>query len=127
MVITDPLTGCYNRRFFDTVIARELKRHSRYEIPLSSSSSTSIASGDQRHVRPRHRRPRACKGEELGRAFTASAAGSGLPPGLGLSVGSALVPSDADVMAVIRTADERMYEEKRGQVPFSKSHPEKGT
>jgi diguanylate cyclase (GGDEF)-like protein len=35
MVITDPLTGCHNRRFFDAVIGRELKRHRRYDIPLS--------------------------------------------------------------------------------------------
>ncbi len=35
MVITDPLTGCHNRRFFDAVIGRELNRHRRYEIPLS--------------------------------------------------------------------------------------------
>ena len=36
MVVTDPLTGCYNRRFFDQVIGRELKRHRRYELPLSA-------------------------------------------------------------------------------------------
>ena len=35
MVTTDPLTGCRNRRFFDDVIGREIKRHRRYEIPLS--------------------------------------------------------------------------------------------
>jgi diguanylate cyclase (GGDEF)-like protein len=35
LVITDPLTGCHNRRFFDEVIARELRRHARYETPLS--------------------------------------------------------------------------------------------
>jgi diguanylate cyclase (GGDEF)-like protein len=35
MVITDPLTGCRNRRFFDEVIGRELQRHRRYGIPLS--------------------------------------------------------------------------------------------
>jgi len=34
-VITDPLTGCRNRRFFDEVIGRELQRHRRYGIPLS--------------------------------------------------------------------------------------------
>jgi diguanylate cyclase (GGDEF)-like protein len=34
-VITDPLTGCHNRRFFDEVIGRELKRHRRYDIPMS--------------------------------------------------------------------------------------------
>jgi len=35
LVITDLLTGCYNRRFFDEVIEREVERHRRYEIPLS--------------------------------------------------------------------------------------------
>jgi diguanylate cyclase (GGDEF)-like protein len=35
LVITDPLTGCRNRRFFDEVIGRELQRHRRYETPLS--------------------------------------------------------------------------------------------
>ena len=33
--ITDPLTHCHNRRFFDEVIGRELQRHDRYTIPLS--------------------------------------------------------------------------------------------
>lgn len=35
LVITDPLTGCRNRRFFDEIIGRELQRHSRYRSPLS--------------------------------------------------------------------------------------------
>jgi diguanylate cyclase (GGDEF)-like protein len=35
LVITDQLTGTRNRRFFHEVIGRELKRHRRYEIPLS--------------------------------------------------------------------------------------------
>lgn len=35
MVITDPLTGTRNRRFFDEVIGRELQRHRRYRAPLS--------------------------------------------------------------------------------------------
>ncbi len=35
MVITDPLTSCRNRRFFDEIIGRELQRHRRYGIPLS--------------------------------------------------------------------------------------------
>ena len=35
LVITDPLTGCRNRRFFHEVIGRELQRHRRYEVPLS--------------------------------------------------------------------------------------------
>jgi diguanylate cyclase (GGDEF)-like protein len=33
--MTDPLTGCYNRRFFDEVSAHELDRHRRYGLPLS--------------------------------------------------------------------------------------------
>lgn len=35
LVITDPLTGCRNRRFFDEIIGRELKRRRRYEVPLT--------------------------------------------------------------------------------------------
>ena len=35
LVITDALTGCRNRRFFDEVIERELQRHRRYNVPLS--------------------------------------------------------------------------------------------
>lgn len=35
LVITDALTGCYNRRFFGTIIARELQRRLRYGTPLS--------------------------------------------------------------------------------------------
>jgi diguanylate cyclase (GGDEF)-like protein len=35
LVITDPLTGCHNRRFFDEIERRELQRHRRYEAPLS--------------------------------------------------------------------------------------------
>ena len=35
LAITDPLTGCRNRRFFDEIIDRELQRHARYASPLS--------------------------------------------------------------------------------------------
>jgi len=35
LVVTDALTGCHNRRFFDEIIGREIRRHLRYEIPLS--------------------------------------------------------------------------------------------
>jgi diguanylate cyclase (GGDEF)-like protein len=35
MVITDALTGCRNRRFFDEIIGREIQRHRRYGIPMS--------------------------------------------------------------------------------------------
>jgi diguanylate cyclase (GGDEF)-like protein len=33
--ITDPLTGCHNRRFLDQVVDRELQRHARFGLPLS--------------------------------------------------------------------------------------------
>jgi diguanylate cyclase (GGDEF)-like protein len=33
--ITDPLTGCHNRRFLEQVQTRELKRHERFNLPLS--------------------------------------------------------------------------------------------
>jgi diguanylate cyclase (GGDEF)-like protein len=35
LAITDQLTGCYNRRFFDEVAPRELERQRRYSQPLS--------------------------------------------------------------------------------------------
>ena len=35
LAVTDPLTGCCNRRFFDEVIDRELAHHHRYGVPLS--------------------------------------------------------------------------------------------
>jgi diguanylate cyclase (GGDEF)-like protein len=35
LVITDALTGCYNRRFFDEIIGREIQRHRRYHTPLA--------------------------------------------------------------------------------------------
>jgi diguanylate cyclase (GGDEF)-like protein len=34
-VVTDALTGCRNRRFFDEIIAHELNLHRRYGTPLS--------------------------------------------------------------------------------------------
>ena len=42
--ITDPLTGCHNRRFLEQVMDRELQRHARFHVPLSLLSSTSIGS-----------------------------------------------------------------------------------
>ena len=33
--ITDPLTGCYNRRFLEQVMDRELQRHIRFNLPLA--------------------------------------------------------------------------------------------
>ena len=35
LVITEPLTGTRNRRFFDEIMPRELQRHRRYRTPLS--------------------------------------------------------------------------------------------
>jgi len=33
--ITDPLTGCHNRRFLEQVSDRELQRHERFKLPMS--------------------------------------------------------------------------------------------
>jgi diguanylate cyclase (GGDEF)-like protein len=33
--ITDPLTGCHNRRFLEQVMDRELQRHVRFKLPMS--------------------------------------------------------------------------------------------
>lgn len=35
LVITDALTGCYNRRFFHEIVGHEVQRHRRYGSPLS--------------------------------------------------------------------------------------------
>lgn len=35
LAITDPLTGCHNRRFFEEIERREIQRHRRYDAPLS--------------------------------------------------------------------------------------------
>ena len=35
LALTDALTGAYNRRFFDEIIARELERHRRSDDPLA--------------------------------------------------------------------------------------------
>jgi diguanylate cyclase (GGDEF)-like protein len=35
LAITDALTGCHNRRFFDEIERREMQRHRRYGAPLS--------------------------------------------------------------------------------------------
>jgi diguanylate cyclase (GGDEF)-like protein len=35
LVITDALTGCHNRRFFEEIERREFQRHQRYGAPLS--------------------------------------------------------------------------------------------
>ena len=33
--ITDPLTGCHNRRFLEQVMDRELQRHKRFQLPMA--------------------------------------------------------------------------------------------
>jgi diguanylate cyclase (GGDEF)-like protein len=35
LAITDPLTGCHNRRFFDEIERREIQRHRRYSSPMA--------------------------------------------------------------------------------------------
>jgi diguanylate cyclase (GGDEF)-like protein len=35
LAITDPLTRCYNRRFFEEVVGHELEQHRRMNVPLS--------------------------------------------------------------------------------------------
>ncbi|HEY1308861.1 MAG TPA: GGDEF domain-containing protein [Vicinamibacterales bacterium] len=35
LAITDPLTGCHNRRFLDEIERREIERHRRYLAPLT--------------------------------------------------------------------------------------------
>lgn len=35
MAVTDPLTRCYNRRFFDEIAHHEVQQHRRYGVPLS--------------------------------------------------------------------------------------------
>jgi diguanylate cyclase (GGDEF)-like protein len=35
LAITDPLTGCHNRRFFEEIERREMERHKRYNKPLT--------------------------------------------------------------------------------------------
>jgi diguanylate cyclase (GGDEF)-like protein len=152
MVITDPLTGCRNRRFFDEVIGRELQRHRRYETPLSLlfvdvdnfkavNDTLGHDAGDRvlRHVADFLRRNireadyvfrwggdefialLSCTEDEalrrglaLQREFVRWKPDKGIPADVGLSVGVAEVRLDTrDVMASVRTADERMYANKR--------------
>jgi len=39
LAITDPLTGCHNRRFFEEIERREIQRHRRFGAPLSVVST----------------------------------------------------------------------------------------
>ncbi|HEY7501933.1 MAG TPA: GGDEF domain-containing protein [Vicinamibacterales bacterium] len=152
MVITDPLTGCRNRRFFDEIIGRELQRHRRYAIPMSVlfvdvdrfkavNDTLGHDAGDRvlrevaafllSNIREADYVFRwggdeflillSCAEEEALRRglalqsdFARYAMAASLPAGVGLSIGCAEVPADAEgVMPVIRIADERMYENKR--------------
>ena len=152
MVITDPLTGCRNRRFFDEIIGRELQRHRRYDLPMSIlfvdvDQFKAINDTLGHDVGDRVLREVAAfllsnireadyvfrwggdeflillscaeeeartRGSALQVDFARYAKAAELPPGVGLSVGSAEVAGDSsDVMAPIKLADDRMYENKR--------------
>jgi diguanylate cyclase (GGDEF)-like protein len=152
MVITDSLTGCRNRRFFDEVIGRELQRHRRYGIPMSvlfvdvdrfkAVNDTlghdvgdrvlrEVASFLLSNIREADYVFRwggdeflillSC-GEDEGRRrgtalqvdFARYSTAATLPSGVGLSIGCAEISAETDdVMALIKLADERMYENKR--------------
>ena len=152
MVITDPLTGCRNRRFFDEIIGRELQRHRRYAIPMSVlfvdvdrfkavNDTLGHDAGDRvlrevaafllSNIREADYVFRwggdeflillSCAEDEALRRglalqsdFARYAMAASLPSGVGLSIGCAEVPDEAEnVMPVVRIADERMYESKR--------------
>jgi diguanylate cyclase (GGDEF)-like protein len=152
MVITDTLTGCRNRRFFDEIIGREVQRHRRYGIPMSvlfvdvdrfkAVNDTlghdvgdrvlrEVASFLLSNIREADYVFRwggdeflillSC-GEDEGRRrgtalqvdFARYSTAASLPAGVGLSIGCAEIDADTDdVMALIKLADERMYENKR--------------
>ncbi len=153
--ITDPLTGCHNRRFLDQVMDRELQRHARFNLPLSLlfididrfkqiNDTLGHEAGDRvlqyvatflkRHIREADYVFRwggdeflvliTCPAEEAARkaavlkaSFDAAPEAVELPPGIGLSVGWAEVPSGTeDLLPLVREADERMYADK-GHAP----------
>jgi diguanylate cyclase (GGDEF)-like protein len=156
-VITDPLTGCRNRRFFEEIIVRELQRHRRYGIPLSVlfvdvdrfkavNDTLGHDAGDRvlrevaafllSNIREADYVFRwggdeflillSCAEEEARRRgvalqmdFARYSTAATLPPGVGLSIGSAEVTEGTEgtegVMGLIKVADERMYENKRAQ------------
>lgn len=152
LVITDALTGCRNRRFFDEIIKRELQRHQRDQVPLSLifvdvnrfkaiNDTHGHEAGDQvlqqvgaflrKNVREADyvfrwggdeflillscsERAAYSRAVALQTSLAASAAAVGLPPGVGLSIGTTEVPADTtDVMHYVKTADDRMYADKR--------------
>jgi diguanylate cyclase (GGDEF)-like protein len=154
MVITDPLTGCRNRRFFEEIIGRELQRHRRYGIPMSVlfvdvdrfkavNDTLGHDAGDRvlrevaafllSNIREADYVFRwggdeflillSCAEEEARRRgialqvdFARYSSAANLPPGVGLSIGSAEVTETTDdVMGLIKVADERMYQNKRTQ------------
>jgi diguanylate cyclase (GGDEF)-like protein len=151
LAITDPLTGCHNRRFFEEIERREIQRHRRYSAPLSIVFAdvnhfkrfndtmghetgdrilTTIGTFLRRQVRESDYVIRwggdefllllTCgyaeaqrKGTELKAAFERERVAVSLPAGLGLSIGVASAPLDADSLAdTIREADTRMYQDK---------------
>ena len=154
MVITDPLTGCRNRRFFEEIIGRELQRHRRYGIPMSVifvdvdrfkavNDTLGHDAGDRvlrevaafllSNIREADYVFRwggdeflillSCAEEEARRRGTALqidfarySTAATLPPGVGLSIGSAEITEQSDdVLGLIKVADDRMYQNKRAQ------------
>jgi diguanylate cyclase (GGDEF)-like protein len=153
LAITDPLTGCHNRRFFEEIERREIQRHRRYGAPLSIvftdvnhfkrfNDTMGHEMGDRilktigaflrRQVRESDYVIRwggdeflillTCgygeaqrKAMELKVAFERERVAGSLPDGLGLSIGVASAPVDADSLAAtVREADSRMYQDKMG-------------
>jgi diguanylate cyclase (GGDEF)-like protein len=153
LAITDPLTGCHNRRFFEEIERREIQRHRRYGAPLSVVFAdvnhfkrfndtmghemgdrilTNIGAFLRRQVRESDYVIRwggdeflillTCsyaeaqrKATELKVAFARERVVGSLPDGLGLSIGVASAPVDADSLAeTVREADGRMYQDKMG-------------
>ena len=151
LAITDPLTGCHNRRFFEEIERREIQRHRRYGSPLSIvftdvnhfkrfNDTMGHETGDRilktigtflrKQVRESDYVIRwggdefllllTCaygeaqrKAMELKAAFARERATGSLPAGIGLSIGVASAPVDADSLAdTIREADSRMYQDK---------------
>ena len=154
LAITDPLTGCHNRRFFEEIERRELQRHRRYAAPLSivfvdvnhfkrfndtmghemgDRILTAIGTFLRRQVRESDYVIRwggdeflvllTCgyaeaqrKATELKVTFERERVADSLPNGLGLSIGVATAPVDADSLAeTIREADSRMYRDKMAE------------